>query len=805
MRFKTGLWCSICLVILLLIGSFTFDASAQSDAFRYKGLESDRFMTSWLILGSIPVSDNPKPDEDAQKKAFGFDFLADKGGESGINPTSEMIQKINDKDYAWQVVNSDNDIVDLVKIYGQKDYCIAYAWAEIEMPEAKNAILGIGSDDAVKVWLNGKLIHENWIPRAINKDDDIVPVTFQKGKNQLLLKVQNMQMDWKFACRMFGPATINEKFISAAGKGDLDDLNMLLSAGANINATIESGLTALHRATMGGRKDTVDFLLKNGADQNIPMPSKEKLADAVFNRVIKGDSPGASVLVAQNGEIIYQKGFGFASLEHHVPFTVDTKSRIGSITKQFTASAILKLQEEGKISVNDKLSKFIPDFPRGDEVTIHHLLTHTSGIHSFTSKPDFMKNATVEIKSEDMINSIKKDPYDFNPGEKWLYNNSGYFILGYIIEKISGESYENYLKKTFFDPLEMKNTGVHNSHTIYEHEAFGYSYDNGKFQKAINWDMSQAGGAGWLYSTVGDLYRWNEGIFNGKVLSKASLDSAFTPVKLNDGSVPKDIGGGYGYGWVISDVRGLKEIQHGGGLNGFNSQLLRFPDLNVTIVVLQNCLTPPPGMGAAELANNVAEVFFWEKMGSQESFKVDTTVDTKVYDDYVGRYDYGGPILTVTREGDGLFAQLATQSKFEIFPKSKDEFFWKVVDAQVTFVRNEKGEVIQAIHHQGGNEIKAPKIKDEAVAKVDPAIYDDYVGEYDFSQAQAKIIVTRENDHLFVQVTGQPNVEIFPRSETEFFLKVVVAQVTFVKNEKGEVTKLILDQGGMKIEAPKIK
>jgi uncharacterized pyridoxamine 5'-phosphate oxidase family protein len=350
----------------------------------------------------------------------------------------------------------------------------------------------------------------------------------------------------------------------------------------------------------------------------------------------------------------------------------------------------------------------------------------------------------------------------------------------------------------------MKDTGVHNSHTIYEHEAFGYSYD-GKFQKALNWDMSQAGGAGWLYSTVGDLYRWNEGIFNGKVLSKASLDAAFTPVKLNDGSVPKDIGGGYGYGWVISDVRGLKEIQHGGGLNGFNSQLLRFPDLNVTIVVLQNCIPNAPGMGAAELANQVAEIYFWDKMGAQESFKVDTTVDASAYDDYIGRYDYGANIgiLSVTRDGNKLFAQLATQPKIEIFPKAKDEFFWKVVDAQVTFVRNEKGEVTQAVHHQGGNEIKAPKLKDEATANVDPAIYDAYVGEYNLGGANTKI--TKEGNQLFIQVTGQPKVELFPRSETEFFLKVITAQITFVKNEKGEVTKLILDQGGMKVEAPKIK
>jgi hypothetical protein len=208
---------------------------------------------------------------------------------------------------------------------------------------------------------------------------------------------------------------------------------------------------------------------------------------------------------------------------------------------------------------------------------------------------------------------------------------------------------------------------------------------------------------------------------------------------------------------------------------------------------------------AAAGAGATAYFYLWDQMDTIKSFAEDTTVTSDVYDDYVGRYDYGtyAGVLTVTREGDKLFAQMVGQAKFEIFPRSETEFFWKVADAQITFVRNEEGEVTHAIHLQGGAEIKAPKLKDEQPAEVNPAVYDDYIGEYDFGRAV--LTVTKEDDRLFAQMTGQPKFEIFPRSETEFFWKIVNAQITFVKNDKGEVTKANYRQGDIKMEVAKIK
>jgi len=776
----------------------------------YQGIAPDEFMTKWLVLGPIPISgDDSRPDDEAQKKAFAIDLLTDQGGETGIQPEPESVYKIGDAEYSWKLVQSESDIVDLEEVYGRKEFAVAYAWAEIESPEAAELVFGIGSDDGVKVWLNGELVHENWIGRAVTKDDDIVGISLRKGKNQLLLKIQNGILDWGFACRAISSESLADTLINAVAGGNMDTIQMLLSRGVDVNAKDKRNLTALHTARILGREDMVNLLLEKGADSNIEMPSNKSLVDSIFQEATEGDSAGVAVLIARDGKILHQNGFGYANLEDKVPVTPDTKFRIGSITKQFTASAILKLQEDGLLSVDDKLTKFIPDYPRGDEVTIHHLLTHTSGIHSYTSKSGFMDTVAEEVKPADLIESFRNDKFDFDPGEQWLYNNSGYFLLGYIVEKVSGKSLASYLKETFFDPLGMENTGIHRWDLDLENEAVGYSYnyDSGSFQEALKWDMSRAGGAGAIYSTVGDLYLWNEAVFGGKVLSESSLKAAFTPVKLNSGD---EASAGYGYGWMISEERGLKEIHHGGGFNGFNAYLLRYPDENFTAAVLTNCAPRPApkkgsvGLGASDGAQLASYFYLWKQMDTIKSFPEDETVDPKIYDDYVGRYDYGMSIvLSVTKEEGQLFAQLTGQEKYEIFPRSETEFFWKVVDAQVTFVRDEKGKVTHAFHQQSGREFKAPKLKDEAVIDVDPAVYDAYVGDYQYGPAVLK--VTREGDKLFVQMTGQPKFEIFPSSETEFFLKVVNARIKFVKNDKGEVVKSIINQGGMETEFPKAK
>ncbi|MBD3182945.1 serine hydrolase [Candidatus Poribacteria bacterium] len=784
----------------------------------YENPEAGVFMTRWLLLGPIPVPHDETSEK--EKTYFEKDLMEEYNGEAEIKPESGTEVKIDGETYTWKYYISRPDItnsnefgvVNLNKALGYTEYAVAYAYAEVVLEEDKQVFLGIGSDDAVKVWINGEMLHEHWVARALVKDHDIVKADLKKGSNHILLKIQNGIMDWAFSCRIVKPEIVADKMIIAAYTGDEDRLETFLSQGADVDLKDKSGLTPYNAAQIFGRQDMMQFLLEKGADPNIPVPPAETMLENELKEATEGKTPAVAILIAQDGGLIYKKAFGYANMEEKITADTDTIFRIGSITKQFVAAAILKMQEEGKSSVEDKLSKFIPDFPRGDEVTIYHLLTHTSGIHSFTSNPEFFKNMDKKITPEEMVNAIKSYSYDFDPGEKWLYNNSGYFILGYIVEKISGKTLGEYLDEKFFKPLDMERTGIHSWDLDLENEARGYSNKEGKLQPADKWDMSQAGGAGAMYSTIDDMYRWNEAIFNGEILSEESLNAAFTPARLKDDSEANAMGAKYGYGWMISDARGLKNIHHGGGFDGFNAYIKRIPEHNFTVVVLTNALPPPtpkegsPGIIASAISQLAVNLYLWEHMEQMEIHTEDDSINTGLYDDYVGNYDYGnGGIMKITKEDGKLMAQLIGQPKSQIFPEAKDKFFWKVVDAQIEFIRDESGNVTHAMHYQSNLEIKAEKMSDEGRKEVDidPEILDDYVGEYDFGRAV--LTITKEDDKLMSQMSGQPKVQIFPGSKDEFFWKVVNAQVKFIRDENGKVIKAAFQQGPVKIEVKKIK
>jgi len=409
--------------------------------------------------------------------------------------------------------------------------------------------------------------------------------------------------------------------------------------------------------------------------------------------LIKTNDPGLAVLVAQDGKILFEKGCGLADREYDVPVSPQTTFRIGSITKTFTAAAILKLQEEGRLSVDDKLSKYIPDFPRGDEVTLRHLLTHTSGIRDFTDKPDFDRRVTSATTTAAVIEEMKKDPYDFDPGGKWSYDNSGYILLGYIVEKVSGQTYGDFLRANFFQPLGMTNTGVCRAELGLPHEALGYSLGPNGFARAPNWDMSWFGGAGALYSTVEDLNRWIEGLHQGRVLDAASLKAALTPTKTKENE-GEEGGIGYGFGVNFGRYRGLGEIWHTGGVDGFVSCLLRVPDKKFTVVTLANARPGRRDADPVRLADRLVDVYLAPQP------VVNTNVSPASYDALTGRYEFLGTILTISRRGAHLFVERADHPEAELFPESDTEFFAKVDDLQFTFGKDRNGQAVKLIDHE---------------------------------------------------------------------------------------------------------
>jgi CubicO group peptidase (beta-lactamase class C family) len=767
----------------------------------YKGLVDNEFLKNWLILGPVKIiEDTIKPEEAIQKEVFDKDYFSS----VEITPNKYLPKiQIEKKEYSWKMVKNSDDAIDLNQVLGENNFAIAYALAEIKMDSPAKILIGVGSDDGIKIFLNGELIHENWIPRPVNKDDDIISLNLKKGSNQILLKVQNMEYGWGFTIRPLGKDILNDKLIESSGNGDLDNVRMLIENGVDINSVNEIGLSAFQNALIKGREDITEYLKEKGADTLSALPEFKSLTDDIFKSATKERTPGVAVLVSRDGEIIYENAFGYADIGNKVPVTTETKFRIGSITKQFTAAAILKLQEDGKLSVDDTLSAFIPDFPRGNEVTVHHLLTHTSGIHSFTNRPNFMKYATMSISFEAMIDTIKNFKYDFDPGESYQYNNSGYFILGYIIEKISGKEYGEYLKETFFDPLGMSSTGVHGPLLVLDNEATGYSLEGGILKKAINWDMTNAGGAGALYSTVYDLYTWNEALFNGKVLSDESLKAAFTPVVLNNNKKPEGVE--YGYGWGFYKIRGLDFTAHSGGLHGFLSFLARQPENNITIVVLCNSTPPPEGINPGSNGNLIAEYLLWKDMEKQSSYSTDTSVDVSLLKDYAGRYNYSrGAVLIVTLENNSLYAQLTGQAKYQIFPSSDNEFHWKIVEASIKFIRDENGEVTHAIHKQGGQEFEVKKLEEETPVEIDPAIFDKYTGKYDYGN-YFFITISKEENKLYFQGTNLPKYQLLPASETEFFMIETNIRIAFQKNEKDQTDSILVSIDGIEKQALRIE
>ena len=430
-----------------------------------------------------------------------------------------------------------------------------------------------------------------------------------------------------------------------------------------------------------------------------PSPSTQEITrkvDDYMAAAMRVNRFSGAVLLARDGQPIQSRGYGMANLELGVPNSPETVFRLGSVTKQFTGMAIVLLQERGKLSVNDSICKYLSDCPQAwQPITIKNLLTHTAGIPNYTEFPDFTKTAAAETTAAELTNRFRDKPLQFPLGEKYAYSNSGYFLLGTIIERASGKPYADFLQENIFAPLGMKQTGYDNPVRIIKNRAAGYARTSDGFINAAPISMSTAYAAGALYSTVGDLLLWDQALYTEKLVSRKSLDEAFTPFKSN-----------YGYGWSIGKRFDRQVIAHGGGIFGFSAYIARYPADRVTVIVLSNVEGAPSG----EIANSLAAIVFGAPYEVPVERK-EIQVAAKTLEKYVGKYQLTPQlVLSVTLENGKLLAQVSTQPKLELFAESETVFFFKTVNAQVTFVVSAQGEVTGLVFRQGGSEIPAQKI-----------------------------------------------------------------------------------------------
>jgi CubicO group peptidase (beta-lactamase class C family) len=523
----------------------------------------------------------------------------------------------------------------------------------------------------------------------------------------------------------------------------------------------------------------------------------EAALDALLQEQQDSLGPGKVVLVAKDGKVIYKKAFGKANLELDVDMDTEHVFRLGSITKQFTAAAILKLAEEGKLSLEDDITKFIKDYPvDGHTITLEHLLAHTSGIRNYTNLPKF----TAEVRKKDyspkeLINFFKDEPMDFSPGEKHAYSNSGYILLGSVIEIVSGKTYEEYIDAAFFRPLGMKNSFYDRSSILIPKRIPGYQKKGNAYENSDYLSMTLPYAAGSLVSTVEDLFIWNEAVMSDFVLSMKSREKAHSAQVLNNGKIID-----YGLGWRLGNVQGSPSIKHGGLVNGFTSNALYLPEGKIFVTVLSNCdCTRSLDVLASKMAAIVlGKPFQWKEI----------ELSSKQLEPYKGVYEseYEGQKMISLQDGDLMYFNRGG-SKSKIYPLGKDQFRLGNSLTVLEFKRNSnKNKASFELNGLGlpvtYNRKSTETIPTLKTIQIPSDVLDRYTGEYRFP-SKFVFTVVREGNKIYGQV-GRDKKEIVPYDKNKFFAKEIDARIIFSVDTDGKVIGLTKIQND-KMYAEKIK
>ncbi len=429
----------------------------------------------------------------------------------------------------------------------------------------------------------------------------------------------------------------------------------------------------------------------------------EKLVDQYMNEFNTQYPFSGSILISHKGKVVLRKAYGKAYYEKNISNTPDTKYTLASVTKQFVAVGIMMLQEQNKLNVNDPISKYIPGYPNGNNITIHNLLTHTSGIGEYLNYSFiFTKEAKRHYSVDEIIELFKNKPIQFKPGEKFAYCNSNYVLLGRIIQNISNKPCEDFLRDNIFKPLKMKNTGFYLDAANVTNKAEGYLRTEDGVIKCSDtddfMDLSSAYTPGGMYSTVDDLYLWNKALNSNKLLKKESLDKINTPYT-------KDLN--YGYGVMVNNTHDKKCIYHSGGLPGVENHFFRYIDDDTCIIILSNL----PSAGCLSIEDNLYSILYKGKFETPKTY-TEITLDTKVLDSFTGMYEVApDDVYKVTREGNKLYIQETDDDKLRLHSFSQNEFFYKIRNEEVEFKNIENEKAMTLVTKSEGRVFEYKRIK----------------------------------------------------------------------------------------------
>jgi D-alanyl-D-alanine carboxypeptidase len=502
----------------------------------------------------------------------------------------------------------------------------------------------------------------------------------------------------------------------------------------------------------------------------------EAQLDAVVASHFKPDGPGAAVLVMRDGKPLLRKGYGLADVELGVAIQPEHVFRVGSITKQFTAVAILQLVEQGKISLDDTITKFFPDYPtHGKTITVEHLLTHTSGLSSYSSKDNFMSMLRSDLTPQQLIDTFKNDPLQFSPGERYGSGNSAYVVLGAIIEKVTGQSYADYMASNVFARAGLTQTYYEDPVRIIPKRVEGYSRNRDTVVKARYVSPTIPYAAGSILSTVDDLAKWTDAVSAGKVVRPDLLQRAWTPYKLTSGQATN-----YGYGWEIDDLLGSRVISHGGRVMGFTAYALWMPEEKVFVAVLANTEATSTEYLARRLATYA--------MGKPWN-PVAIAMTAEQLREYEGVYTINDKTTRTLTVADGkLFSQRTGGGRTELLPRARDQFFFKDSFTTISFERGADGKVTAMVVTQGGTPERAVRAADKAPERphitVAPEKLDRLTGQYQLAPEQV-VTIFRKGNELWLRAPSGGELQLFAESETKWFAKEAAIELTFELGQSG--------------------
>jgi CubicO group peptidase (beta-lactamase class C family) len=556
--------------------------------------------------------------------------------------------------------------------------------------------------------------------------------------------------------------------------------------------------------------------------------TKTEQLDELLNLYHEYGQFNGSVLVAEDGEVIYKKGFGMANMEWDIPNEPNTKHRLGSITKQFTAMLILQLVAEDAIDLEAPITSYLPDYPKenGDQITIHHLLTHTSGIPNYTAFPGFFaEESRNPYTPDEFVEVFAHKDLDFTPGERFSYSNSGYFLLGVIAEKLTGKTYEQLLHDNILAPIGMNDTGYDKHEDILKNRATGYEKVGPAYINSNYLDMSIPYAAGSMYATVEDLYLWDQALYTDQLLPQNLMDLYFKPYISAWGDSHYAYGWGVGKEMIGNTEDSVEAIAHGGGINGFNTNISRVISDKSLVVLLNNTGGAPLNeitkairgilynktydFPKKSVANEVLSII--EEKGIQAGIAHFNTIkDNDTFDLNEGE---------MNAIGYQLMGAGKTEEALQVFKLNVDEFpesfnvYDSYAEALMTLgqndaaIENYRKSVEMNPANQNGIDmleklgVDTSDLVEEIIVPGD--LLKSYVGKYEL-MPNFILTITEEGGQLKAQATGQAAFDIYPKSNTVFYLKVVPAQITFNTATDGTVESLTLLQGGQEMTGAKL-